>query len=491
MLEPQLSSLEGRAIRGVFWSAAERLMPQAVQFIISIILARLLLPEQFGLIGMLAVFLAVGQVFINSGFGSALIQKQDADEIHFSSVFYTNLLISIVAAGILILVAPLIARFFREPILISLTRALSFNFIISAFGLVQVYLLTKKLDFKTQMKVSLLASLGSGVVGVSLAFHGYGVWSLVIQNISATFFNTLLLWIFNTWRPRKVFSLSALRELFGFGSRLLASGLMDTIFRNIYNVVIGKLFSPADLGFYARAYSLQQLPSETLGGIIGRVTFPIFSEIQNDPVRMKNAFRKVLRSIALINFPMMIGLLVCARPLILVLLTEKWSPATPYLQMLSIVGLIYPLHLINLNVLLAKGRSDLFFRLEVIKKSLIVIVLAITWRWGVFAIIAGQIVLSFVAYYLNSFYNGVIMRYGIREQGRDLLPYLIASGAMGGVVFGLNWLPIAHPTVLLMIQMSIGSLFYLLICRVFQFPIFMDSWRLLKGNISDVNEINL
>ena len=483
MTEPSLSSLESRAIRGVFWSGIERLGPQAVQLVVSIVLARLLLPEQFGLIGMLTIFLALGAVFLNSGFGSALIQKQDATEVHYNSVFYTNILLSVVAAGILCLAAPLIAQFFQQPLLTPLTRVLSLNLVLSAFGLIQVFLMTKRLDFKTQTKATLIASLASGAVGITMAVLDFGVWSLVAQSVSLTLFNTLLLWAFNTWRPQKVFRLAALRELFGFGSRLLASGLLDTVFSNIYNVVIGKLFSPADLGYYTRAYTLQQLPSQTLGGVVGRVTFPLFSEIQDDAARLKNGFRKALRALALVNFPLMIGLLICARPLVLTLLTEKWAPAIPYLQLLCIVGLLYPLHLINLNVLLAMGRSDLFFRLEVIKKVLVVIVLAVTWRWGILAIIAGQIVLSMVAYYLNSYYNGRILGYGLGAQVRDLLAYLGAAGAMGAGAFALTWLPVAQPGVLLLMQVLVGGLIYGLLCRGFRLPIFMDAWRIFEGKI--------
>jgi len=483
MTEPSLSSLESRAIRGVFWSGIERLGPQAVQLVVSIVLARLLLPEQFGLIGMLTIFLALGAVFLNSGFGSALIQKQDATEVHYNSVFYTNILLSVVAAGILCLAAPLIAQFFQQPLLTPLTRVLSLNLVLSAFGLIQVFLMTKRLDFKTQTKASLIASLGSGVVGIAMAVQDFGVWSLVAQSVSLTLFNTLLLWAFNTWRPQKVFSLAALRELFGFGSRLLASGLLDTVFRNLYNVVIGKLFSPADLGFYTRAYTLQQVPSQTVGGIVGRVTFPLFAEIQGDPARVRNGFRKALRALALVNFPLMIGLLACARPLVLTLLTEKWAPAIPYLQLLCIVGLLYPLHLINLNVLLAQGRSDLFFRLELIKKALVVIVLAVTWRWGIQAIIVGQIVFSIVAYYLNSYYSGRIVGYGLGAQVRDLLPYLGAAGVMGGGAFALTGLPVAQPGVLLLIQVLVGGLIYGLLCRSFRLPVFMDAWRVFQGRV--------
>lgn len=482
-LDHEPLSLENRAIRGVFWSAIERLGPQAVQFIVSIVLARLLLPEQFGLIGMLALFVSLGHVFLDSGFGGALIQKQDATEIHYCSVFYTNIAISLIAAGALCLAAPLIAQFYREPMLTPLTRVLSLNFVISAFGLIQVFLMTKRLDFKTQTKVSLLASVGSGGVGIGMALLGFGIWSLVAQSVTATLFTTILLWVFNTWRPKGIFSFAALRELFGFGSRLLASGVLDTVFRNIYMVVIGKFYSPADLGYYTRASLLQQVPTETLGGIVSRVTFPLFSEIQDDIIMVRKGFRKALRALALLNFPLMIGLLVCAEPLVLTLLTDKWSPAIPYLRLLCIVGLFYPLHVINLNVLLAKGRSDLFFRLEVMKKVLIVVVIAITWRWGIEAIIGGQIVVSLVAYYLNSFYSGTIVGYGFRAQIRDMLPYLGAACVMGVAILMLNWVPFVHPAALLLTQMVAGVLIYGLLCRGLRLPVFMDAWRILQGRV--------
>ena len=472
MSEAQLSNLENRAIRGVFWSAVERLGPQAVQFIVSIILARLLLPEQFGFIGMLAIFIALGQVLINSGFGAALIQKKDATELHYNSVFYANIVLSLVAAGVLCLAAPLIARFYAEPMLTSLTRALSLNFVISAFGLIQVVLMTKRLDFKSQTKASLIASIGSGAVGIALALLGFGIWSLVAQSLTAMGFSTIFLWIFGTWCPRAIFSLTALRELFGFGSRLLASGVLNAVFSNIYTVIIGKSFSPASLGYYTRAFTLQQLPSETVGGIVGRVMFPLFSEIQDDPRLLKNGFRNALRAVALINFPLMIGLLVCARPLVLTLLTDKWSPAIPYLQLLCIAGLFYPLQVLNLNLLLAKGRSDLFFRLAVIKKALVVIVIiiGITWHWGIEALIWGQILTAVAAYYLNSYYSGAIIGYPIKAQVSDILPYLGAAGIMGGAVLMLNWLPFNHNVILLVSQVVVGSLVYVVLCRTFRLP---------------------
>jgi O-antigen/teichoic acid export membrane protein len=309
------------------------------------------------------------------------------------------------------------------------------------------------------------------------------------QSVVRTLLSTLLLWAFNSWRPRAVFSLPALRELFGFGSRLLASSIIDTVFRNIYNVVIGKLFAPADLGYYTRAYTLQQLPAETLSGIVGRVTFPLFSELQDDTSTLRKGLRKALCAVALVNTPLMIGLLVCARPLVLTLLTEKWAPAIAYLQLLCIVGLSFPLQVINLNVLLAQGHSDLYFRLEVIKKVLLVALLAITWRWGIEAIIIGRIVFSLVAYFLNTYYTGTILGYGIRAQARDLLPYLGAAAAMGASVFALTWLPIAQPIVLLLIQVIAGSLIYGLLCLGLRLPVFMDGWHSFRRRIAIVQGV--
>ena len=474
----QPPSLRKRAVHGVFWSGLERLGPKTVQFIVSVVLARLLTPAEFGLIGMIMVFIALGNVLLNSGFGAALIQKQDATETHYSSVFYANLLLSLVAAGMLWLAAPWIARFYAQPMLIAPTRVLGLNFLFTAFGLIQTTLLTKQLDFKTQAKVRLLAVGGSGVVGISMALLGAGIWSLVFQSLSNTLFDSLLLWGFSRWRPRRALDLGALRELFGFSSRMLASGVLDTLFRNIYNIVIGKMFLPADLGYYTRANSLQQIPSQTLSNVIGRVTFPLFSEIQQQPERIRNGVRKALRTVALINFPLMIGLIVTARPLIVTLIGEKWLPAVPYLQLLAVAGMFYPLSAINLNVLLARGRSDLFLRLEIIKKTLIVIALLISWRWGIEAIIFGQIITAIIAYYLNAHYNHHLISYPFSTQMRDLAPYAVAAGVMGLGVYPLNRLHLPTPG-MLALQIAIGATLYLVICRAFRFPEFMEGWNAL------------
>jgi len=322
-------------------------LKKAVQFVIGIVLARLLFPEQFGLIGMLTIFMAVIRTFLDSGFGAALIQKREVTQTDICSIFYFNIAIGLVTAGLLCLGAPWIAAFYNQPILTPLTRALSLTIVINSFGLIQSTILVKNINFKTQTKVTMISGILSGSIGITMAGFGFGVWSLVVQQIAASFFSTVSLWAFSSWRPALILSFDALREMFGFGSRMLFSGVLNQIFDNIYLVVIGKLFSAVDLGFFTRAKSLNDIPSQTLADMTGRVTFPVFATIQDDPARLKRGLNRTLTTLVLLNFPMMIGMAVMARPLVLVLLTEKWAPCIPFLQLLCLAGLLYPLHLMN------------------------------------------------------------------------------------------------------------------------------------------------
>jgi teichuronic acid exporter len=470
-------NLQSKTVSALSWSFVEAIAQKGVQFVIGIILARLLFPEQFGLIGMLTIFMAVIRMLLDSGFGAALIQKQEITETDICSIFYFNILVGLAAAGLLCLAAPWIAAFYKQPILTSLTRALSLTIVINSFGLIQSTILTRQINFKTHTKVSLIAGVLSGVIGVTLAALGFGVWSLVVQQISASLLSTICFWSFSAWRPAMIFSFNALREMFGFGSRLLFSGVLNQIFDNIYLLVIGKLFSATDLGFFTRAKTLNDLPSQTLSEMVGRVTFPVFSTIQDDPVRMKRGLKKALIYLVFVNFPMMIGLAVVARPLVLVMLTAKWAACIPYLQLLCVGGLLYPLHLMNLNVLQALGRSDLFLRLEIIKKVMIVINIVVTWRWGISAMIYGMIITSIIAYYLNSYYTGILIDYPIRKQVRDLFPYLIVAVLMGMAVYVAGLIQFPNHWSMLLVQITTGSIFYIFLCRAFRLKAFMDIWH--------------
>ncbi|MFC1761262.1 lipopolysaccharide biosynthesis protein [Planctomycetota bacterium] len=479
-------SLKSKTIHGLGWSFLERIGQQGIQFIIGIILARLLLPEQFGLITMLTIFMAIAQTFINSGFGQALIQKKDTTLVDECSIFYFNILVGFLAAGLLCLVAPWIAAFYKQPILTPLTRVLSLNLIINAFGLVQTTLLTRNLDFKTQLKVSVIATALSGTIGVTLALNGFGVWSLVAQSLSANFFRTALLWLFHHWRPAWAFSYASLRIMFAFGSKLLCARLVATIFDNMYLIVIGKMFSAVDLGFYSRAKGIQQLPVMNISATVGRVTFPVFSSVQDDKARLKRGVRKALMTLVMVNFPLMIGLAIVARPLVLVLLTDKWLPCVPYLQLLCVVGMLYPLHAINVNVLLAQGRSDLNLRLNLLKNTLKVVFLAITWRWGIEAILWGQIVLSLLCYFLNAHYTAILIKYSVQEQVRDLSPYLGVAGIMGVGVYALKYTITGSVALLLGVQVAMGIILFIGLCRIFRLLAYEEVWQIFRQKLGQV-----
>lgn len=476
------NDLPNNVFNAFLWSFIEKVGLQGIQFVISIVLARLLLPEQYGLIGMLAIFMGVAQSFLDSGFGSALIQKKNADYIDECSIFYFNIVVGLLATGLLYLVAPAIAQFYKEPLLEPLTRFLSLNIVINSFCLIQTSILTKRLDFKTQAKISIFTVVVSGPIGIVLAYKGYGVWSLAIQQVAGSLARSILLWIFCVWRPSLTFSFSALRGMFSFGSRLLASGLLDKVFENLYLVIIGKFFSAASLGYYSRSLSLQQLPASVLTDIVNRVTFPVFAGMQYEHDLLKVKFRRILIALAYINFPIFVGLVVCAKSLVIVLLTDKWLPCVPYLQLFAVLGAMYPLHAIHLNLLKARGRSDLFFKLEVLKKILVVVNIAITWRFGIGVMIIGQVVLTIVAYFINSYYTAKLVSYFLAEQLKDLAPIVLLSAVMGTSVGLISYyVSISSNYFMLFIQVSTGFIFYILLSWLFK----PDPYRMILGLIKN------
>ncbi len=476
-------NLQRKTVSALFWSFLQAFAQRAVQFVVGIVLARLLFPEQFGLIGMLTIFIAVIRAFLDSGFGAALIQKREISQTDICSIFYFNIAVGAAAACLLSLAAPWIAAFYRQPILTPLTRALSLTFIIDSFAMIQSTLLTKEINFKTQTKVSVIAGILSGATGITMAVLGFGVWSLVAVQLSTAFYSAASLWFFSAWRPQLLFSFSALRGMFAYGSRLLFSGVLNQIFENIHLIVIGRLFSATDLGFFARAKNLTDIPSQTLAEMTGRVTFPVFCSVQDDPARLKRGLKKALRVLAFVTFPVMIGLAVVARPLIQVLLTDKWLPAAPYLQLLCLAGALYPVHLMNLSVLQATGRSDLFLRLEIIKKALIALNIMITWHWGITAMVYGMVVTSVISFYLNSYYNGVRIDYPFGEQVLDLLPYIGVTLTMAAAVYAIGLVPFPRPLSRLATQIVTGGGVYILLCRVLRLQALAELWQGMNENI--------
>lgn len=461
-------------LSGLFWSAIERFGQQGIQFVIAIIIARILTPADFGLIGMLAIFIAIVQSFVDSGFGSALIQRQNATQTDFSTIFFFNIIVSGLFYFGLFFSAPLIAKFYNQSILIPITRVMALNVIINSFALIQNTILTKNINFKTLTQVSILSITVSGTIGIFMAYRGFGVWALVFQILSGNIMKTVSLWIFNKWRPSLVFSLNALKSLFAYGSKLLASGLLNQIFDNIYKLVIGKQYSAVDLGFYTQAKRMQELPVMNSLSILQRVTFPVYSTIQNETRRLKNAYRKTIKGIIYFNFPLMIGLAVLAPLLVSILLTEKWMPAVVYLQLLCLVGLVYPLSAVNLNILKVKGRTDIFFYLEVAKKIIIAIAIIITLKMGVLAIVIGQVIASYICFLLNIYFSGRVINYTVKEQLIDILPYFMLSFITGVLMVGIIYLSNLRSLLLLLLTAFIGIVSYLLLSRFLRLETYFD-----------------
>ena len=380
-------SLTQKTLGGFFWAFLERFGAQALQMVIFIVLARILAPEAFGLIGMLAVFIAVSQSITDSGFGQALIQKKDTDEIDYSSVFYINLLVSGFIYLLLYLSAPYIASFYSQPELTALVRVLGLRFIISAFSMVQITKLTKEVRFKKLMFARLPSTLLGGIAGIWAAMTGFGVWSLVIQQLTYITSYSLQVWIQSKWLPKWVFDWSRVKSLFDFGSKMMVEGVLSSIYQNLYELMIGRYFSTAQVGFYTQANKLKQVPVQNISNALGRVTFPVLAEIQHDDVRLKGAYKKVVRQIFLIISPVMVGGIVLAEPLFRMVLTEKWLPAVPYFQWLCVSGLFYPVNAYNLNILKVKGRSDLFLYLGLVKKGIAILGMFIFIQFSVLALV--------------------------------------------------------------------------------------------------------
>lgn len=428
-------SLKQKTTKGIFWSTIERFSNQGMSFLFSVILARMLDPSDFGIIAMITIFFAVAQSFVDSGFSNALVRKTDRREEDLSTCFYFNIGVGIMAYIVLFLIAPLVASFYNQPILSPIIRITGLGVVLNSLCVVQQALFTIKIDFKSQAKVTLSATIISGIVGVVLAYQGYGVWALVWQGVVMTSARMALLWLMSKWRPTTGFSKSSFNYLFGYGSKLLASGLLDTIYNNIYPIVIGKFYTPAQLGNYSRALSFAQLPSSNITSILQRVTFPVLSTIQNDIPRLQANYRRLLKLSAFIIFPLMMGLAAVAFPMIRLILTPKWEGCSLYLQIICFALMWYPIHAINLNLLQVKGRSDLFLRLEIIKKIVGVCIMCITIPLGITAMCIGMVASSLISLFINTYYTGKLINIGCLKQMRDLTPIFINSLIMGGIVY--------------------------------------------------------
>lgn len=448
-------SLKSKTVRGVGWSFADNIASAGVSFLIGLVLANLLTPEEYGILAIIMIFIAVSNSIIDSGFSSALIRKTDCKPIDYNTTFYFNLGVSIILYFILYITAPYIAEFFHEPVLIEVTRVISWILIINALAIIPRTLFVKAIDFKTQTKISLISSVLSGVIGIGMALYGMGVWSLVGQQLSRQLSNTSLLWIYCSWKPAWEFSTQSFKDLFGFGSKLMLSGLLNTIWNEIYYIVIGKFYSSAQLGQYTRAQQFSTIFSSNLTTVIQRVSFPVLSTIQDDPIRLREGYRRIIKISMLVTFSCMLGLAAVAKPMILILIGEKWTPAITYLQIICLSSMLYPLHAINLNILQVKGRSDIFLKLEIIKKMIGVGPILLGIFYGIEPMLWGGVVTSIISYYLNSYYSAQMIQYSTWNQIKDILPTFFIASIVAIIIWSFTFFNLSM-WLLIILQICIG-----------------------------------
>lgn len=481
-------NLKQKTISGLTWSFIDSFSSQGIQFVVGIILARILSPREFGLVGMLTIFIAISQSIIDCGFSNALIRKKDCSQNDYSTTFYFNIGTSVFLLLVLYFCSGAISSFFKEPQLKPLIQVLGLGLLFNSFSIIQKTILIRELNFKLQMKISFIASLGSGLIALICAYSGMGVWSLVVLTLCRFGFNSFLLWIWSAWKPSGVFSKESFRTLFSFGSKLLLSGLIDTVYRNIYNLIIGKFFSAQQLGFYTQADQFQAIPSQNLVGVISKVSYPVLASIKDDKESLKMAYKRIIRTTMLVTFILMIGLAAISKALILVLIGEKWSQSVIYLQMLCFVGMFYPLHALNLNMLQVQGRSDLFLKLEIIKKIVAVPLIAATIFMGIKPMIIGLFINSLIAYILNSYWSGKLIGYSSLDQIRDILPSLLIAFLMGTIVFVFGEVIDTQWIIVLISQIILGALIVISLSEITRYDDYLYIKTTILNKLKGKNE---
>lgn len=433
-------NLKTQTKRGLYWKFAEQFSNYGVQFIIGIFMARLLSPSDFGITALPAVFMAVAGVFIGAGFGQALVRKPDLKEEDLSTAFLYSMAIGAICYVILFCASPWIANFYNTPVLKPLMRVTALGFLYGPIGTPQGVILQRKLDFKTPAKISVVVKILSGVIGIIMAYTGYGVWALVISGMFAGIVGQIITISIVRWYPKTGWSRESFKYLWNYGNKMMASGLLDTLYNNITPIIVGKYYSTADLGVYNRARGYAAMPSQNIHGVVRDVSFPVLSKLQNDPEKLVNHYRKMINVSAFIIFPLMMMLAALARPLIITMITAKWADCIILLQLLCFSMMWYPVHGLNLNILMVSGRTDLFFRLEVIKKIWGLFVMCCSLPFGLVAFCAAGIVSSIVSVYINTWYTGKFYGFGFKEQLKDLAPTLLLGGLMFIVVLTTTYI---------------------------------------------------
>lgn len=477
-------SLKQRTIVGIIWSSIGKFGTLGISFISNLVLARLLMPSDFGYIGMIYIFLAISQVFISGGLGSALIQKKEATHLDYTTVFYWNLAFSVFFVVVLFFTAPSIAGFYKMPLLKDILRVQSIGLIINSFSIVQTTQLQKNLRFKELSVRGIIASIVGTIVVIALAYKGFGVWSLVYSSLISGVISVFLLWNMSTWRPTFEFSITSLKELFGFGGFILSSNLINTFSNNIQGLIIGKVFSIQDVGYYTQARKLEEIPSSSFSSIFGQVAYPVFSNVQNDINKLRYVLKQITRQTASIVFPIMISLIIMAKPLITILYTTKWVNSIPYFQILCVGGIAISLQSINYYVVAAIGKGRVLFRWTLIKRLIGLLLLGVGTFFGMKGLLYGMVLGSYVIYFINAYLAGRYVNYSLFTQIKDLIGLLGISVIPGIIVYCLGvFMPITNNYLIVVFQTSVYFLIYIYILSVFQKELLKEVISFIKSYI--------
>lgn len=471
--------LKQKTKKGLYWKFAEQFSNYGVQFVVGIFMARMLSQDDLGIVALAAVFMGISEIFVNSGFSAALVRKPQLKEEDLSTAFYYSISIGALLYIILFIASPYIADYFNSPALKTILRVTAISFLYSPFGTPQSVLLLRRLDFKIPTMVSVVCRIISGIVGVVMVYIGYGIWALVIPGMVSGIVGIIIEWIVVRWIPKTAWSKESFSYLWNYGNKLMGSWLIGTIYEKIAPFLIGKHLSPAQLAVYDQAEKYSRLPSQNLTGTLQSVTFPVLSKLQNDEERLANAYRKILRVTAFVVFPLMMMMSALARPLIITVITAKWESSIILLQILCFAMMWYPIHAINLNLLEVKGRSDLFFRLEVIKRVIGVCILCCTLPFGLVSFCFGSVLVSLLCLFVNTYYTGKIINLGYLKQMGDLLPALILSVFVFIIIQAVYGL-VSNMILQIVVGVVVGGTVYLGAAWLLKYPELQDAKYLIS-----------
>lgn len=478
-------SIKNKTITGIAYSFGGYIINSGVEFVFGIVLARLLLPQDYGILGMVIVFIVISQVFIDGGMTTALIREKEVSHEDYSTVFYYNFVLAIVMYGIIFVSANAISDFFGEPTLVVIVRVMGLNLILGSIGLIQNTMLARKLDFKTQTKIGMIASITGGILAIGFAYYGFGVWSLVIKTLATQMIASTLLIAHNKWVPLLKFSKASFKKLFGFGWKILLTALLAALYNNVYNIIIGRVYSSTLLGYYTKSTQLSAIVANSITASVSKVSYPVLSQLQDDPVRFRAGFRKIIKTTSYINVPMMIGLAVTASPVIQLLFGDNWVPMTPYFQIICLCGITLPHVSMNLNILQVVGRSDLFLKLDIVMIliGLSAIGIVVVLDLGIYGLLWTLFIIAIIAFFVDSHYSKKYISYSTKEQLIDMIPSVSASVIMGIAVYTIGYLLPFGNLLILPIQILVGVAIYVVISKLAKIEEFDTIYGLIKTAI--------